>query len=475
MNTTQPDYAMPDGARPKTVLIVDDDDGMRDTLVTVLKDRYRCFTAESAEHAIATLQTTHVDILLADVRLPGMDGITLVARAKADLPELEILVLSVLSDVEVAVRAIKAGAFHYIIKDFEYETLHALIANASEKQDLRRLATSLQDQIAAQPRPVFVGGASPLIRRMLTLIEKVAPLDTPVLITGETGTGKSLLARYLHAQSARARGPFIEMPIAGGQPEALEAAFMGYEAGAIDGALRRQRGKCELASGGTLLLDEVGEFPPELQARLLRVLEEGYAERLGSRISNAVDFRLVATTRGDLARAVREGRFREDLYYRLSGIAIHLPPLRDRVECIPALVAHFLERLRQQGRTSALAFTPDAIEALQDYDWPGNVRELASFVDRLAALHDEPEITAQHLPIDLQQSRPDRTAERGSGSLPFAEAVTRFERQLIAKALDSARGNLATAARDLAMPLSTLKYKVRRYRLRATGSERGVS
>jgi DNA-binding NtrC family response regulator len=472
--TTHPGSATSDGARPKTVLIVDDDDGMRDTLVTVLKDRYRCFTAESAEQALATLETTHVDILLTDVRLPGMDGITLVARAKADLPEVEILVLSVLSDVEVAVQAIKAGAFHYVIKDFEYETLHALLANASEKQDLRRLASSLQDQLAAQPPPVFAGGTAPSVRRVLTLVEKVAPLDTPVLITGETGTGKSLLARLVHAQSTRAGGPFIEMPIAGGHAETLEAAFMGYETGAIDGAIRRQRGKCELASGGTLVLDEVEEFPPDLQARLLRVLEEGHAERLGSRIAHAVDCRLVAATRGDLGRAVREGRFREDLYYRLNGIAIHLPPLRERPEDLPALTAHFLARLRQQGRTSVLAFTPDALEALQDYDWPGNVRELASFIDRLAALHDEPEITAQHLPIDLQQSPSLDRSEPGPGALPFAEAVTRFERQLITKALDNARGNLATAARELAMPLSTLKYKVRRYRLRASAVERGA-
>jgi DNA-binding NtrC family response regulator len=458
---------MANGAQAKTVLIVDDDDGMRDTLLTVLKDGYRCFTAESAEQALATLHTAHIDLVLTDVRLPGLDGIALVARAKADNPDLEIIVLSVLVDVEVAVQAIKAGAFHYILKDFDYETLHALLANASEKQDLRRLTAALQDQIAALPPPVLVGGAAPAMARVLTLADRVAPLDAPLLITGETGTGKTVLAHHLHARSARAAGPFIEVLSTAGSYDTLEATLLGYEPGAVAGSTRRQRGKFELASGGTLFLDEVADLPPTLQGSLVRVLQEGHTERLGSRIPVEVNFRLIAATRRDLAQEVRHGRFREDLYYRLSVIPIELPPLRERLEDVPALADHFLARLRDRHRTSIRTLTPDALSALQHYDWPGNVRELASLIERLAALHDEPAITARHLPVDLQLPHLRDHLDREHGPLPFAEAVSRFELQLLTKALERASGNLAIAARELAMPLSTLKYKVHRFGLRA--------
>jgi len=458
---------MSDGLQPKTVLIVDDDDGTRDTLVAVLGDRYRCFTAESGEQALATLETAHVDLLLVDVRLPGMDGIALVERAKADIPDLEIIVISVLSDVEIAVRAIKAGAFHYIIKDFQYDTLHALLANAGEKQDLRRLTAALQDQIATLPPPELVGGAAPSMRRLLAMVQKVAPMEMPLLVTGETGTGKTLLAQYIHANGARG-GPFIEVPITAAPVDTLEATLFGY-------GTPPRRGKFELAAGGTLFLDEVGDLAPLLQARLLRVLEEGYSERLGSRVPTAATFRLIAATRHDLAHLVEQGRFRQDLYYRLRVIPLHVPPLRERLEDLPALVDHFLTRLRQRRPTPIDAFTSDAIAALQHHDWPGNVRELGSLVERLVLLHDDPVITVRHLPMDLQLPHLREYGEGSAGPIPFADAVARLEQQLISKALERANGNLATAARELAMPLSTLKYKVRRYGLRATvGAERGV-
>jgi DNA-binding NtrC family response regulator len=464
------------GPQAKTVLIVDDDDGMRDTLVTVLKEAYRCFTAESAEQALATLHSTHVDLVLTDVRLPGMDGIALVARAKADIPDLEILVLSVLVDVEVAVQAIKAGAFHYILKDFDYDTLHALLANASEKQDLRRLNAALQDQIAAQPTPVIVGGTAPTMAHVLTLAHRVASTDTPLLITGETGTGKTVLAAYLHARSTRAAGPFIEVLSTAGSCDTLEAMLLGYEAGVVAGSTRRQRGKFELASGGTLFLDEVADLPLTLQATLVRVLQEGHTARIGSRIPVDVNFRLVAATRRDLANEVLQGRFREDLYYRLSVIPIQLPPLRDRLDDLPALADHFVARLRDRHRTSIHTLTRDALAALRQYDWPGNVRELASLIERLAALHDEPTITARHLPLDFQYPSLQDQGDRQPDPLPFGDAVTRFERQLLTNALERANGNLAIAARELVMPLSTLKYKVRRYRLRAAaGAERSAT
>jgi DNA-binding NtrC family response regulator len=462
-------------AQPKTVLIVDDDDGMRDTLVTVLRDSYRCFTAESAEQALATLQTAHVDFLLADVRLPGMDGISLVARVKADIPDLEIIVLSVLADVEMAVRAMKAGAFHYMVKDFNYDTLHALLANASERQDLRRLAAALQDQIAAAlPSPVFIGGASPATQRLLALVKKAAPLDTPLLITGETGTGKTLLAHYVHVNSSCAAGPFIEVLLTSADADTLDTTLLGYEAGAIPGATQRQRGKFELAAGGTLFLDEIADLPAAMQARLVRILQQGHTERLGSRVPTATRFRLIVATRRDLAHEVRIGRFREDLFYRLCVIPVHVPPLRERLDDLPELIDHFLERLRQQRRTTIQSFTPDAINALQYHDWTGNVRELASLIERLVTLHDgEPAITARHLPTDLQLPHLRHQQDTESGPLSFAEVTTRFEQQLLVKALENARGNLATAARELGMPLSTLKYKVRRHGLRAAaGSDR---
>ncbi len=329
---------------PRTVLVVDDDEGMRDTLTAILRREYRVLRASTGEQGITVLNRETVDVVLLDVKMPGISGFDVLRQIKDTQHLVEVIMISAITDVETAVRAMKLGAYHYITKDFEYDAVLSLVRNACERLDLNRKVMTLSAQVADDRERPFVVGPSKAMRDIIDLARRVAGLSATVLILGESGTGKELLARMLHRESDRADASFLPVNLAAIPGELLESTLFGHEKGSFTGAVRQQLGKFELASGGTLFLDEIGELKPEVQSKLLRAIQESEIERVGGTRPIKVDLRLIAATNIDLEKAVREGRFREDLYYRINVIPIRIPPLRERIEDLPALVTFFLER-----------------------------------------------------------------------------------------------------------------------------------
>src|SRR3954449_7622362 len=316
-------------ASSKTILICDDDQGMRDTIGAILKRDYRVLMVASGEAALMLLKQEDVDLLLLDVRLPGINGFDVLRIVKENYSLIECIMISAINEVETAVQAMKYGAYHYVTKAFDYDELRSLVRNACEHQDLNRQVAMLSAQVAAGERE-FLIGPSRQIREIVDLVHKVAKLSATVLILGESGTGKELLARLLHRESGRRDAPFIAVNLSAIPHELVESTLFGHERGAFTGAVKQQLGKFELAAGGTLFLDETGDLRFDLQAKLLRAIQEGEIERVGGTKPIRTDFRLIAATNIDLERAVKEGRFREDLYYRINVIPIRMPPLRER-------------------------------------------------------------------------------------------------------------------------------------------------
>ncbi len=441
----------------KSVLIVDDDEGMRDTLRAILKREYRVLAASSAEEGLQRLRQSRVDLMLLDVRLPGLGGLDLLKQVREQHDEVEVIMISAITDVETAVQAMKLGAYHYITKDFDYDALRALVRNASERQDLRSRVESLTAQVEALDQE-FVTGRSAAMRQVMTLVQKVAPLDTTVLITGESGTGKEMLARRIHRESRRHGGPFIAVNLAAVPSELVESTLFGHERGAFTGAVRQQLGKFELARGGTLFLDEIGDLRLDLQAKLLRAIQESEIERVGGRHPIRVDFRLVVATNADLAEAVRRGRFRDDLFYRINVIPMRLPTLRDRLDDLPAFLDVFIRRYALRFRKPVRGIAPDALAVLMRYHWPGNIRELQNLAERMVAVCERNELTEVDLPLEVQLANLDAQADEDESVLD--RAVAAFERSYLLRALEKEEWNVAATARHLRIPLSTLKHRM---------------
>lgn len=450
--------------KPKTVLIVDDDEGMRDTLNAILRRDYRVLRAATGEAALAILNREDVDLMLLDVRLPGIDGFDVLRIVRENYSLIEVIMISAISEIETAVKAMKFGAYHYATKDFDYETIRSLVHNASERQDLNRQVLTLSAQVADQGDREFIVGPSKLTRDIVDLVQKVAKLSATVLILGESGTGKELLARLIHRESGNADAPFIAVNLAAIPRELVESTLFGHERGSFTGALKQQLGKFELASGGTLFLDEIGDLPLELQAKLLRAIQEGEIERVGGAKPIKTDFRLIAATNVDLEKAVKEGRFREDLFYRINVIPIKLPPLRDRMEDLPELARFFLCRYRGRFRKNIQGISDSTLKILSSYWWPGNIRELENLIERLVAVSDKEWITDEDLPFEFHFAQLDRVPQRGESL--FQEATNTFERNFILRALEKSGWNVTATARYLGIPLSTLKFKMDRLDIR---------
>src|SRR5687768_16778684 len=334
----------------KTILICDDDQGMRDTIAAILKRDYRVLTVSSGEAALALLKQEDVDLILLDVRLPGISGFDVLRIVKENYSLVECIMISAINEVETAVQAMKHGAYHYITKNFDYDELRSLVRNACERQDLNRQVITLSAQVAEQSDRQFHLGPSKQIHDIVELVHKVAKLSATVLILGESGTGKELLARLLHKESGRADAPFLAVNLSAIPHELVESTLFGHERGAFTGAHKQQLGKFELAAGGTLFLDEIGDLRFVLQAKLLRASQEGEMERVGAAKPMRTEFRLVVATHVDLEKAVQDGGFREDLYYRINVIPSRMPPLRDRMEDLPELARLFIERYRGKFR-----------------------------------------------------------------------------------------------------------------------------
>ena len=451
--------------RRKTILVVDDDEGMRDTLTAVLRRDYRVLRAATGEASLQMMEKEDVDLMMLDVRLPGISGFEVLKITKENYPSIEVIVISVVKELDVAIEAMRQGAYHYVSKDFDVESVRGLVANASERQDLSRSVLRLSAEVAEQNDREFIVGPSRTTREVIELVQKVARLSATVLILGESGTGKELLARMIHRESSQTTDtPFVAVNLAAIPKDLVESTLFGHEKGAFTGAIRQQLGKFELASGGTLFLDEVGDLRYELQAKLLRALQEGEIERVGGTHPIKTSFRLIAATNIDLDKAVKESTFREDLYYRLNVIPMRLPALRDRIEDLPELARFFLRRYNGKFHKQVQGIADSTLQILSNYWWPGNIRELENLIERLVAVSDKDWITDEDLPYELHVAQIDREPQAGENLLE--RAVSTFERNFIIRALEKSRWNVTATARTLGIPLSTLKFKMDRLEIR---------
>jgi two-component system response regulator AtoC len=448
----------------KKVLVVDDERKMRRVLQMLLeKMEIASVAAESGEEALDCLARERVDLVLSDLRLPGMSGIDLLARLRQSDPDVPFIVLTAYGTVETAVEAMKRGAFDYVLKPFDVEALELVVRKALEMQRYRAENRFLREQANAVPSFESLVGSSPAIEAVYDLIRRVAPARSAVLISGETGTGKELVARAVHKLGPRSETLFVPINCAAIPAELLESELFGHTRGAFTGAQDHRMGKFESADGGTLFLDEIGDMPIGLQAKLLRVLEDGVIERIGSNKRIPVDVRVVSSTNRDLEARIAAGDFREDLYYRLNVLHIALPPLRERREDIRPLAATFLSRFAAELGKRAATLTAQALRVLEQHEWPGNVRELQNLMERAVVLSDGTEIGANAFP-GLRQVPEDPTAP-ASEDLALEPALEEFERKLVLRALAAANDNKARAARLLGVSERTLWYKLKRYRL----------
>jgi two-component system response regulator HydG len=383
-----------------TVLVVDDEDSIVESLRKVFeREGLRVLTARGGTDALDRLRKEAVPVMLTDLMMPGMSGLDLLKASRSISPETETILMTAYGSVENAVEAMKEGAYDFVTKPIKRAHVTRVVMKALEKQSLVRENRSLRAQLAAQ-RSADPIGQSLTWRRTMETVSQAAPSMATVLLLGESGTGKELIARAIHRGSARATGPFVPVNCAALPESILEAELFGYERGAFTGAVQRSEGRFAQANGGTLFLDEIGEIPPHVQVKLLRVLQEGEVERLGGKTVK-VDLRLVAATNLDLKLAVQEGRFREDLYYRLNVIQIRLPPLRDRRDDVALLAEHFLRVFCARNARKLVGFSPDALAAMTRYDWPGNVRELENAIERAVVLSRGEVVEVGDLPSEV--------------------------------------------------------------------------
>ena len=446
------------------ILIVDDEPNVRESFRLVLEDAYDVIDVPDGAAALDAVRTSSVDLVLLDIRLPEMDGIEVLERLKALDEGIEVILVTAVKTVRTAVAAMKLGAFDYVTKPFDEDELLSLVRRALQKRSLEREVTFLRGELARQHDREDIVGEHPEMQKLSRLITQVARTTTTVLITGESGTGKELIARAIHHRGPRRDKPFVPVNPAAIPESLVESELFGHEKGAFTGAHQRKLGRFELAQGGTLFLDEIGLLRPEVQAKLLRVLQEREIERVGGTHPIKIDVRIVAATNLDLKRAVASGAFREDLFYRLNVVPIAVPPLRDRIEDLPLLVDHFIRRYNHECNKRIEALTPDALAALSSYTWPGNVRELQNIVERTVVLVDGPLISAADLPLDLTISaRPGSTSDKRRVDLN--EASDRFERLIVQRVLEEARGNVSEAARVLGLHRNSLKVKLARWKL----------
>ena len=450
--------------RRKTLLIVDSDEAMRESLTGVLRPDLRVLRAGTGEGALQIMEKEDVDLMILDARLPGISGFEVLKIVKENYPYVEVVVVSTMKELEIAIEAMRLGAYHYTSKDIDLETLRTLLANAGERQDLRRDVVRLREEVAETNDREFVVGSSQATRQIIGKVQRIATTPVNVLILGESGTGKELLARLIHREAGRPDAPFVAVNLAAIPKDLVESTLFGHEKGAFTGAIRQQIGKFELASSGTLFLDEVGDLRYDLQAKLLRAIQEREIERVGGTHPIKTDLRLIAATNVDLEKAVKEGKFREDLYYRLNVVPIKMPALRDRIEDLPDLARFFLRRYNTRFRRNIQGIAESTMQILCSYWWPGNIRELENLIERLVAVSDKEWITDEELPYELHVAQLDTQGPTTENLLE--RAVSTFERNFIIRALEKSSWNVTGTARALGIPLSTLKFKMDKLEIR---------
>jgi len=464
------------GTGGESILVIDDEEVMRDVLGTLLTQAgYKVTLAESGQVGLATARKHSFDAAIVDVMLPDMGGLEVLDELKRNDPEEVVLVITAFASVETAIQAMKRGAFDYVTKPFKHEELLHTLRNALHQRRLQDENRQLRTALRAQGKFSSIVGKSPKMLEVFGLITQAAPSRSTILVVGESGTGKELVAKAVHANSPRADKPFIVVNSGSLPHELLESNLFGHVKGAFTGAVYTKKGLFELADKGTLFFDEIGNIPLETQAKLLRVMQEREFMRLGGVDTVKVDVRLVAATNIDLRQAVEEGRFREDLYYRLNVIAVQLPPLRHRKEDIPALVNHFVEKYAAENGRAKVEVTPEALQVLMDYDWPGNVRELENVIERGVVLSPDGRIGRELIPEHVRAHPvfhlpPMVVPPEG---INLKDVISGFERRLIESTLESTGGVQKEAARLLGLKPTTLNEMIKRYRIILPRERRG--
>ncbi len=439
-----------------TILVVDDDPDIRE----VLKDRleslgYRVLQASDGRESLELLEKQSPQMVLLDIEMPDMNGLQVLKEIRTRGHDVTVVMITAYGTIERAVQAMKEGAYDFIPKPFEPDHIALIVGKVFEREGLKRGVEVLTEEVCERYRMLV--GKSGKMNQAIDLARKAAGSRSTVLLLGESGTGKEIFARAIHNWSERKDKPFVAINCVGLSRELLESELFGHEKGAFTGAIQLKKGKMELAHGGTVFLDEVGDISPEVQTKLLRFLQERDFERVGGTKSIHVDVRIIAATNRDLERAVKDGGFREDLFYRLNVVPIHLPPLRERKEEIPALARYFVERFSKETKKNFREIATEAMEKLLAYDWPGNVRELANVIERAVVLGHGPKMTIRDLSPRIIAAEP----RAGDDRLSYREAIDAFRRQLILKALTQTRGNRAAAARALGLQRTYLSKLIR--------------
>ena len=447
------------------ILVIDDDAGLRKSLTLILTDAgYEVVHAEDGESGLSTALEQEPDLILCDVRMPKLGGIDFLDRYQEAGGTALVLVMTAYGGLELAVKAMKKGAYDYLPKPFGADEVLLTVRKAEEREQLRQEVGRLRNEVRADARFAELVVGSPAMERALDIVRKVARHDSSVLVTGASGTGKELVARILHRESARAGEPFVPVNCGGIPEQLLESEFFGFVKGAFTGADRDKEGLFEAADGGTLFLDEVGELSMPLQVKLLRALQEGEVRRVGDTETRKVDVRIISATNLDLEEAVENGTFRKDLYYRLAVVPIHLPQLRNRKEEIPRLVQHLLERQRVRLGLGPVSVEPEAMAVLLEYPWPGNIRELENVIERGLVLKEGDSIGVEDLPELVRRPAPDGPGVSIDGQdLSVKRQGAKLEKHLIQLALDRTGGNKTQAAELLELSPRALRYKVQEY------------
>jgi DNA-binding NtrC family response regulator len=448
---------------PASILVVDDEINIRGALVTMLEKKgHQVRGVATAEEGLAQLEAASAELVITDLRMPGIGGMEFLRRLKGTWPDTEVVVMTAYGSIDTAVEAMRCGAYDYLTKPIDRERFPIVVAKALERHALTTENKQLRDRLETKTRFDHMVGESEPMQRVYSLVEMVADSDVTVLLTGESGTGKELISRAIHHKSPRADGPFITLNCGALPDNLFESELFGYEKGAFTGAMATKMGRFELADGGTLLLDEVGELSLKSQVDFLRVLETKEFRRLGGTKLLNVDTRIIAATNRNLEEAVKQGDFREDLYYRLNVVPIRLPPLRDRADDIPLLVDRFLAECATQHHREPKEVSRESMRLLRLYGWPGNIRQLRNLMERLVVTVKDTMIQPEHLPEEIQASKEDaRTMVVTLGT-----SLDQLEREVIQRTLTEITNHREKAAKLLGISLRALQYKIKEYGIR---------
>ena len=451
------------------ILVIDDEASMRRMLQMLLtQEGYEVHTAESGEAALETLNLLPFDLIVSDIRMPGLSGIDLLRRVKADDSQAEVILMTAYASADSAIEAIRLGAFDYVTKPFQVDELVNIVRHALEKKALREENVLLKVELSQQERFGEIVGRTPEMRRIYALVERISSAGSSVLIQGESGTGKELVARAIHQRSTRSGRPFVAINC-GGMPEPLlESELFGHVKGAFTGAIATKKGLFDTATGGTLFLDEIGETSPAMQVKLLRVLQEKRLRPVGGNEEHSVETRVLAATNQDLQKLIQEKKFREDLYYRINVISIQMPPLRERREDIPLLVRFFTEKYARLWGKEPPAITQEAMRALERYPWPGNVREIENVIERAMALAQGERIESKDLTDEVRGflgARETSGLEIPEDGFDLDDFMERVRAGYVQKALELEGGVMVRAARRLGISFRSMRYFVKKYGL----------